>query len=131
MLVSVAPKPEPMQPMTGVTTTVDSTTEPSEQLVMVPDSTQSVLSSLEPPLPPPCCAFNRVGVSQPEKTMPSASVAITINASSIGRRPASFNTFLLMFFGLSQLGFSLHTHTLVVHKTEASPYGNIIWGCPR
>jgi hypothetical protein len=42
------------------------------------------------------CALIGIGVSQPENSRASVNVAITINASSIGCRPASFNTFLLM-----------------------------------
>ena len=42
------------------------------------------------------CAFPNVGVNQPENSRPRVRVAMMNKASSIGRRPASFNTFLLM-----------------------------------
>jgi hypothetical protein len=47
--------------------------------------------------PPVPCALLGVGVSQPENNRLTVRVAMMNNASSIGRRPASFNTFLLIF----------------------------------
>jgi hypothetical protein len=44
----------------------------------------------------PGCALTGAGASQPENSSPVAMVAMIINASSIGLRPAIFNTFSLM-----------------------------------
>lgn len=71
-------------------------TEASEQLVVVEVVSQSVLSSPDEEFPPPVCALLGVGVNQPENSRPRVKVAIIMNASSIGRRPASFNAFLLI-----------------------------------
>ena len=63
------------------------------QLLETEDGTQLVVSTLEGgEFVPPCCAFDGRGVSQPENRRPRVTVAI-INDTSIGRRPASFNTF--------------------------------------
>jgi hypothetical protein len=47
----------------------------------------------------PGCALPGAGVSQPESSRPMVTVAMIINASKIGRRPAIFNIFLLIRFG--------------------------------